>query len=248
MNPWVIVFILLFLILILINIWFPRQKDKRILRPIPAFEHMRNSMETSAEDGSRIHFAVGRSEVTSPEIAAGIIGLNLLKRVSYITSDSDFAPISSAGTGAMMMLSQDTIRTIYEGIGHQDEDSYLMGRFTGPTPFSYAAGAALTVSEEEISTNLMMGSFGVETALLTHSGENSKTLTVAGTDDILGQAVIYASAHEPLIGEEVFASGAYFDGKDIHRASLFAQDFIRILIIISITILSIYGLLQGLLK
>lgn len=248
MNSWVIIFLLMFLILILIDIWIPKLTVKRELRNIPAFENMRSSMETSVEDGSRIHFAIGRSEVTSPEIAAGIIGLNLLKRVSYITSDSDLPPISSAGTGALMLLSQDTIRNIYQKIGQQEAYSNILGRFSGPTPFSFAAGSALTISEDNVSTNLMIGSFGVEAGLLTHAGEQNKVLTVAGTDDILGQAVIYASAHEPLIGEEVFASGAYFGGKDIHRASLFAQDIIRILIIITILAGSLYGLFRGLIK
>jgi len=248
MNSWVIIFLLTFIILMIANFYFMKQGDKRELRVIPAFETMHSSMETSVEDGSRIHFAIGRSEVTSPEIAAGIIGLNLLKRVGYITSDSDLAPISSAGTGALMLLSQDTIRTICREIGQKGDLSSQMGHFTGPTPFSYAAGSALTISGKEVSTNLMIGSFGVEAGLLIHAGDSSKTLTVAGTDDIIGQAVIYTTAYDPLIGEEVFAAGAYFGAKDMHRASLFTQDLMRILIIIGISAISIYSLIRGLLQ
>jgi hypothetical protein len=248
MNFWVIVFLLAFIFLMFANFWYMKRDDKRGLRTIPAFDNMHSSMEASVEDGSRIHFAIGRSEVTSPEIAAGIIGLNLLKRVGYITSDSDLTPVSSAGTGALMILSQDTIRTIYRELGRKGDAASQMGLFTGPTPFSYAAGSALNVSEAEVSTNLMIGSFGIEAGLLTHAGDNSKTLTIAGSDDILGQAVIYATTYEPLIGEEVFASGAYFGMKDIHRASLFTQDIMRILIIIGISAISIYSLIRGLIQ
>ncbi len=93
----------------------------------------------------------------------------------------------------------------------------------------------------------MIGSFGIEAGLITHSGEQSNTLTIAGTDDMLGQAVLYATAHETLIGEEIFASGAYFDSKDIHFASIRAQDIIRLIIILGISSASIYGLIKGLL-
>ena len=248
MNIWVAAFLFLFLGLIFLNLWMIKRGSKLKLRDIPVFEQMRNSLENSVEDGTRIHISIGRSEVTSPEIAAGIIGLNLLKRISYITSDSDLPPIFSTGTGSLMLLSQDTIQTIYNNIGRSEAYSSVLGRFTGPTPFSFAAGAALEINETEVSTNLLIGSFGIEAGLLTHAGERSRTLTVAGTDNILGQAVIYATAHEPLIGEEVFATNAYLSGEKIHRASLFTQDIIRILIILGISAASIYSLIKGLVQ
>jgi len=59
-------------------------------------------------------------------------------------------------------------------------------------------------------------------------------MTLAGTDDISTQAVLYATADEPLIGEELFAGGAYVDAGLLHTASLRAQDAIRWLLIIVI--------------
>lgn len=245
MSSSILTILLLFLIMILINLWFIKQGDERELREIPAINKIQSSLENSIEDGSRIHFAIGRSEVTSPEIISGIIALNLLKHVTYISANSDLPPISSAGTGSLMLLSQDTIQKIYKNIGLQSSYSHNLGRFVGPTPFTFASGAAINIAEKNISTNLMLGNFGIEVGLLTHNGEQSETITIAGTDNILGQATIYATAHEHLIGEEVFAANAYIRGKDIHRASLFAQDNIRILIILGISAASIYGLIKG---
>ena len=42
-----------------------------------------------------------------------------------------------------------------------------------------------------------------------------------------GQAVFFATAQDPLIGEELFASGAYLQGGTMHTASLHAQDVFR---------------------
>lgn len=53
----------------------------------------------------------------------------------------------------------------------------------------------------------MIGNFGSEAALINEAAERSGSLTLAGTDTIPGQAVLYATAQEPLIGEEVFAGG-----------------------------------------
>ena len=48
------------------------------------------------------------------------------------------------------------------------------------------------------------------------------------------QAVIYASASDPLIGEELFAGGAYLGAGKIHLASISAQDIVRWIIIVVI--------------
>lgn len=246
MNKLTIIPLMVFIILILSDIWIFSRKRIRTFRKISAIEKMHYVMESSVEDGSRIHFSIGRSEVTSPEIAVGLIGLNILKRISNITTNSDLPPIASTGTGSLMVLAQDNIKTIYSKTDRHDVSSNLLGRFSGPTPLSFAASSAMNLSEDKISTNLMVGSFGIEAGLLTHTSDNGKTLSVAGTENLLGQAVLYVTAHESLIGEEVFASNAYLESKDIHRASLFSQDVFRIFIITGMTIISILGLIQGL--
>jgi hypothetical protein len=107
---------------------------------------------------------------------------------------------------------------------------------TGLTPFSYAAGALVSTMGQEVGTNMLIGSLGVEAALLTEAGEDAGSLTLAGTDRLSGQAVIYASADEPLIGEETFAGGAYLGAGPTHTASLWAQDVLRWVIILVIVI------------
>jgi hypothetical protein len=90
------------------------------------------------------------------------------------------------------------------------------------------------VGDKKSSNNFLIGSFGVEVALLTDRSEQSGNLTLAGTDDITAQAVLYATASEPLIGEELYASGAYTDAGIIHTASLRAQDSVRWLLVVVI--------------
>ena len=54
---------------------------------------------------------------------------------------------------------------------------------------------------------------------------------MAGSESIVGQAVIYVTASDPLIGEEVFAGGAYLGAGPMHEASLHAQDIMRWVVI-----------------
>ncbi len=72
-----------------------------------------------------------------------------------------------------------------------------------------------------------MGNFGVEVGLLTDAVERENSFVLAGSDNLTAQAVIYASAQEPLVGEEIFAAGAYVEPGSLHSSSLTVQDVLR---------------------
>ena len=81
---------------------------------------------------------------------------------------------------------------------------------------------------------ILAGHFGSEVALLTDAAERSQSLTIAGSDNLSAQAVLYAGAQEPLIGEELYAVGAYIRAGSVHAASVHAQDVLRWLLVLAI--------------
>ena len=99
------------------------------------------------------------------------------------------------------------------------------------TPFSYAAGTLTTIRDNNVSANIHTGWFGSEVIWLTTAGERQSSPTIAGTAQLPAQSIIYASASDPLIGEELYAGGAYLGAGKIHLASISAQDVFRWIII-----------------
>ncbi|MGW8250474.1 MAG: DUF6754 domain-containing protein, partial [Anaerolineales bacterium] len=76
--------------------------------------------------------------------------------------------------------------------------------------------------------------------------ERSESLTLAGSDSIPAQAIFVAAAQEPLIGEELYAAGAYLNAGPLHASSLRAQDIFRWVLIAAIVVggvLKMVGLL-----
>jgi hypothetical protein len=120
------------------------------------------------------------------------------------------------------------------GVGDLHDPS--QARLVGVTPFSYAAGAIPVIHDEHVSATIMAGHFGPEIGLITEAADRADGFTLAGTDSLPGQAVLVAAAQEPLIGEELFAAGAYLRSGLVHSASLRAQDVLRWLIIAAILI------------
>ena len=145
---------------------------------------------------------------------------------------SDKPPVVTSGDAALAVLSRDNLQSAYRAAGRDEQYSPNTGRVAGLTPFSYAAGSLSTLGDEDISSSLLAGSFGVEVGLLTEAIERQDAFTLSAADSLPAQALVYASAKEPLIGEELYAIGAYLESGRIHEMSLYVQDILRWLIVL----------------
>ena len=202
-----------------------RQREAPKLREIAAFKRLGRAIGLAVEAGSRLHVSLGRGQMLSRQSAIGFVGLSILDRIGRSTSISDRPPIATSGEGTLGILTQDSQRITAKYLGVESDPT--RGRITGVTPYSYAAGTLSFIEEEEIGANLLIGSFGNEVALITDAAERKEGMTLGGTDNLAGQAVLFAAAQEPLIGEESYAGGAYLGAGRMHIASLYVQDIVR---------------------
>ncbi len=226
-----LIFIILFFGLIAVFSFMGRHHKRMNFRPIPAFSKLRQAIGLAIEAGSRLHISLGRGTVTRPESAAAFVGLSMLEHMARTASTGDQPPVITSGDPALAILAQDTLKTSYQEIGLIDQYDPKLAQLSGITPFSYAAGALAATRDKDSSTSILIGSYGTEVALLTDGAERGGNMTLAGTDDISAQAILYATAHEPLIGEELYAGGAYIQAGIVHTASLRAQDVVRWLLV-----------------
>jgi len=209
-----------------------QQRAPFSFRNIPAFPRIRRAVSLVVEDGTRLHVSLGRGSLLTPFGVAAYAGLSLLRRLGEVTSLSDRPPIATSGDGLLNIVAQDTLRDAHEAVAVDQNFNMNNGRLTGLTPFSYAAGVMPAIRDEVISTNVLMGNFGVEVGLLTEAAERQNASVVAASDNLPAQAVLFAASADPLIGEELFAAGAYVQAGNMHAASLLVQDVLRWLIII----------------
>lgn len=227
-------FLLLFFGLIVVFAFAGRNRPGRNLREIPAFLRLRRAVGLAVEAGTRLHISLGAGGVSGAQGAPALAGLTMLERIARAASISDKPPIATSGEGVVGILSQDTLHNASRAMGNEGQSSRLLGQIAGLTPLSYAAGAMAVIHEENPSANVLVGHFGPEVALINDAAERAHGMVIAGSDHIPSQAVLYAAAQEPLIGEELFAGGAYLGAGAAHTASLRAQDIIRWLLITAI--------------
>jgi hypothetical protein len=223
-----------------------RGRSRVVLRPLRPMQRLRRAIGLAVEDGSRLHITIGKASIISPLNASALVGLSMLERIGVLSSISDRPPVATSGDGSLAILSQDTLRAAYRISNTLDQYDPAQARLTGPTPFSYIAGTLPVAKDERVSTNIMVGNFGPEVGLLTDAADRPDGFSLAASDSFAAQAVIYASAQEPLIGEELFAIPAYLQAGPVYQASLRTQDVLRWVVVGALIIGAVYTFIQSL--
>jgi len=236
-------FIALFFIVLMGFALVIRKRPERRLREIPAFARLGRSIGLAVEAGKRVHVSLGYGGVNDIPGASGVVGLTMLQRIARAASISDQPPIASSGEGTLGILSQDTLRSAYQAIRSENSYDPIYGQISGLTPLSYAAGTLPIIFDQQVSTSVLAGHFGTEVALIVDANERSGNQTMAGSDSLDAQAIMYATTPDPLIGEELYAGGAYLNAGLMHQASLRTQDAMRWIIIFGIIVGSLLKLM-----
>jgi len=231
-----LLFVLVFLGLMISFALSGRKRAFQPSREIPAFDRLQRVIGLAVEAGKRLHLTLGRGGITGLEGASAVIGLTILERFARVASVSDRPPVATSGDGTLAILSQDTLRKTFKTIGAEGQYDPAFGQLSGLTPMGYAAGTMPLFYDEPLAATVFAGHFGSEVALLTDAAGQNDVLALAGSDSLPAQAVMYATAEQPLIGEELYAAGAYLKAGPMHLASLRAQDILRWVLVLAIII------------
>lgn len=219
---------------LLLAVMIGNRKSSARLRDIPALLHLYRMLGLSVEDGTRLHISLGHGSLLDARGGSALAGLATLRIIAERTSVSDMPAVASSGDPVLGLLTQDTLQAGYQAAGVDELYVPTAGRITGLSPFGFAAGAMNISQNENVSTNIMLGHFGPEAALLADASDRQSVTMIGASDNLSGQAVLFANTQDALIGEELFAAGAYLGAGASHVASLTVQDILRWLIILAL--------------
>ena len=202
----------------------------RTLRRIDAFQSLPTTVGQAVETGQRLHISLGTGQVGLADTAVTVAGLTVLDQISAAAAVSDRPPVVPTSDGAAMLLAQDTLNSVYarqNALARYDPES---AQVVGLTPASFGAAQTTLPGDEAVAGAVLIGAIGSEAVLLAEGGQRAGVTTLAGAESVATQAMLYTTADHPLMGEEVFAGGAYIGGQPRFIASLTAQDLARVFI------------------
>ncbi len=217
------------------------------LRPIAAYDSFKALLARAAETGQPVHLSLGIAGIGDQHTADTTAGLTVLEYVADRAAVSASPPIVTLSNPTALPVAQDLLRRAYRRHGYPEEYDPARARMIAPDAvslagaspnpaiyaggqndaFAYAAGTMRLLTQQPLVANVMVGLFGDEFLLLGETGAQHNLNQIGGTSATSVLPFFYTSVRDPLIGEEIYASGAYLSSKPAHLSSLAAQDVMR---------------------
>lgn len=227
----------------------PRSTSRPRLRPIAAYDSLKKLLSRAAETGQAVHVSVGTAGIGGSKTADTLAGLYTLEFLADRAANSDVPPLVTVSDPTTLPAAMDQIRRAYERQGYPDEFHLDQARLIAPpvndSSVAYAAGVMDVLNHERVTANVMVGAFGDEYLLMAETGAQRGMFQVGGTSDPNVLPFVYLTMSQPLLGEEIYAAGAYLLERAGHYTSLIAQDIYRLAIVV-LVILAVIARTLGL--
>jgi len=225
-----LVLLFLFVACIIFFIVRVRGGHRPALRQIPAFDLLKGFTGRAIEAGHPLHLSLGVGSLANETTADSMAGISVLNYLVDQAAVTGVHPTVSMANPTVMLFAQNVLKAAHGEDKPGVEAAYRQVHWIAPQPAAYAAGVMSLLSVDKVETNVMVGDFGDEYLLMGEASVKQKAAHIGGTSNPNTLPFIYATAQETLLGEEIYAAGAYLQKRTAHLASLLAQDMIRWLV------------------
>jgi hypothetical protein len=136
----------------------------------------------------------------------------------------------------VMTVCKEVVKQSYLEAGRPDSYREDVNQFVSADQFSYAASVDGMISREKPAAIFFMGYFMAESLLLAEVGAASGAIQIAGTDIEYQLPFFFTACDYTLIGEELYAAGAYLSKEPMLLSALKVQDFGKLVVMLGISI------------
>ncbi len=225
------------------------QEDGRFtpLRPLPAYADLSTQLGEAIEAGKPLHISLGQAGLAGAAAPTSVAAVHVLDRLAQEGCASGSPPLTTVGEGTLLPIAQDSLRRAYADTGRLSDYKPTMSQFVAADTdrYVFAGGVGSVIQQNKAGGNVMVGRYGPEIVIAAEAASRQKINQVIGTDDPSALAAATAVTDKLLVGEELFAAGAYLEGSPSQIAGLQVQDILRAVIAVAILLLAIIQFLTG---
>lgn len=190
------------------------------IRPLDAMDHLEEGVARSVEMGKKVHMTLGMGDFTDSNTNPLIVaGLNILGNVAEICGKLEVPLIVTIAQSVVVPIAKGVIRDGFGRVGRPELYNDDIVRYASEDQFAYSANSAAIIMRENVGTNIMAGYFFDEDIIVAETGVR------AGCYQIGGNKMIFVVTCEYfMLGEELFAAGAYISKDPALVGSIAQQD------------------------
>ncbi|KAF0242550.1 MAG: hypothetical protein FD180_3852 [Planctomycetota bacterium] len=205
------------------------------IRRIAGLDAVDEAVGRATEMGKPIFYLTGRNGMTDVStVAATLILGEIAKKVA--TYDTT---IKVPHTDPIVMaVCQEITRESYIAAGRPDSFKPESNFFVTDDQFGYTAAVDGMMVREKPAACFYMGYYYAEALLLAETGASTGAIQVAGTDADHQLPFFVTACDYTLIGEELYAAGAYLSKEPVLVGTLRGQDVGKAVVLAALLILT----------
>jgi hypothetical protein len=224
-----------------------RRREAFSMRAMPAYDALPMMIGAAIEANRPVHLSSGSTGLGTSDTLLSLATAELFYRALQRAAISPSPPLLTTSDTTFIPLGHDILRRAYASRQFLSRFRATNVRWypAGPRSLAFAAALTANLGEERVGANILVGSFGPELALIAEAAVRRGQPLIAASDQLDGQAVAYALADQPLIGEELFVAGAYLGTEAGQRSTALTLDVLRWGLIALILVLTVFAAAGG---
>jgi hypothetical protein len=195
------------------------------IRRIAGLDAIEEAVGRATELGRPVFYVPGRTEINTAGAAQTIAGLEILGQVAKLTARYDTELKVGVCAPNVYPIADAVVRQSYLEEGKPEVVKPETVQFLSQQQFAFAAGCLSIMHQDKSASVIMIGEFQAESMMLAEAAAQVGAVTIAGTSRAFQIPFFVAACDYTLIGEEMFAGGAYLTNDPGKTANLAAQDY-----------------------
>jgi hypothetical protein len=204
------------------------KEGKINIRRIPGLDAIEEVIGRSVEMGRPVFDIPGRGTFTDIYATQTIAGLSILSYVAELCAKLGaklYVPMSQLD---VYPVAVEIVSDAYRAEGKLEElDIDEQVPYLSGTQFAWASGVIGMAARLKPAGNIMIGPFWAESMMFAETFDRVGSMQVGGTARTYQIPFFAALCDYVLIGEEMFAAGAYVSGDPQQIGSIAAQDWFK---------------------
>ena len=231
-TPGVTILIFLVILPVCYYIRLARQGRSLYVRRIPGIDAIDEATGRCAELGRPMMFTSGLTSL-NPTLYACLGVLHYVARKAALFRTKLILPQNQTD---VMAVSEEIVRDAYRSVGRGSAFDPRSTVYLSDDQFAFAAGYVGVAQRERIGAAFLCGHFAAESLVLAEAGQQIGAMQVAATTAAEQVPFFITACDYTLIGEELFAASAYLTGEPVQLGSLYAQDRVKLLLLVLIVV------------
>ena len=225
----VLVGLVLFFAFVLYYIASAQAGKKPFVRRIPRIDVIEEAIGRATEMGRSVLYIPGILDIDEIQTVAGLVILESVARLTAKYETPITVPVSYP---IPFTIAEEMVKGGYLHAGKPDQYDSTSVRFISPEQFAYVAAVSGIMLRDRPAAHIFMGAFYAESLLLAETGFSTGAIQVAGTANVHQLPFFVVACDYTLIGEELYAAGAYLSREPVLLGSIRGQDIAKALLLL----------------